>query len=204
MPGSRHTGRAPGPLDNLPRPLDERDGSRRRRRRRRLGAATGLVVLVGAAGIWLTTIGNRPLGGAGEVQGAVGTSLPTLEPLAVIAVRPSIAAPTASEERSTAPPPTPVPGPLPIDALTGYRSPLPHGRLTLPFGPSHWGSRLVEGESFHDGIDLATFCGDRVVAAHAGKVLAASRRFDGVMGWIGDLKPYYARLTGKHLWGTLR
>jgi murein DD-endopeptidase MepM/ murein hydrolase activator NlpD len=92
---------------------------------------------------------------------------------------------------------------LPIDALTGYRSPLPHGRLTLPFGPSHWGSRLVEGESFHDGIDLATFCGDRVVAAHAGKVLAASRRFDGVMGWIGDLKPYYARLTGKHLWGTL-
>jgi murein DD-endopeptidase MepM/ murein hydrolase activator NlpD len=34
----------------------------------------------------------------------------------------------------------------------------------------------VEGTTFHDGIDLATFCGDRVVAAHDGIVLAAGRR----------------------------
>jgi murein DD-endopeptidase MepM/ murein hydrolase activator NlpD len=75
--------------------------------------------------------------------------------------------------------------------------------LTLPFGPSPWGSRLVEGETFHDGIDLATFCGDRVVAAHAGTVLAAGRRFDRYMGWIGDLEPYLDRLETKKLWSTL-
>ena len=84
-------------------------------------------------------------------------------------------------------------------ALTGYVWPLPNGRLTLGFGPSRWGSRVVEGELFHDGVDLATFCGDRIVAAHAGTVLAAGRRFDWFMGWQGDLGPYVARLDEKAL-----
>jgi murein DD-endopeptidase MepM/ murein hydrolase activator NlpD len=87
--------------------------------------------------------------------------------------------------------------------LTGYRWPLPRGRLTLPFGPSPWGSRIVEGELFHDGIDLATFCGDRIVAAHGGTVLAAGRKYDRFMGWVGDLQPYLDRLEKKHLWSTL-
>jgi murein DD-endopeptidase MepM/ murein hydrolase activator NlpD len=87
--------------------------------------------------------------------------------------------------------------------LTGYRSPLAHGRLTLPFGPSTWGSRIVDGTSFHDGIDLATFCGDHVVAAHDGTVLAAGRRYDDVMGWVGDLGAYKTRLDRRHLWLTL-
>jgi murein DD-endopeptidase MepM/ murein hydrolase activator NlpD len=87
--------------------------------------------------------------------------------------------------------------------LEGYRSPLPHGRLTLPFGPSSWGSRLVEGKAFHDGVDIATFCGDRIKAAHDGKVLAAGRRFDTQIGWVGDLRPYFDRLDRKHLWTTL-
>ena len=89
------------------------------------------------------------------------------------------------------------------ETLTGYRWPLPHGRITLPFGPSPWGSRLVEGSAFHDGLDLATFCGDRVVAAHDGTVLASGRRFDAYMGWIGDLSRYTTRLDRKHLWMTL-
>jgi murein DD-endopeptidase MepM/ murein hydrolase activator NlpD len=76
-------------------------------------------------------------------------------------------------------------------------------RLTLPFGPTVWGSRLVDGERFHDGIDLATFCGDRVMAAHDGVVLAAGRRFDTVMGWVGDLGPYLHRMEKKNLWSTL-
>lgn len=87
--------------------------------------------------------------------------------------------------------------------LTGYQWPLPHGRITLPFGPSAWGSRVVAGEPFHDGVDLATFCGDRIVAAHDGVVLAASRRYDRLMGWIGDLQPYLDRLEAKGLWSTL-
>jgi murein DD-endopeptidase MepM/ murein hydrolase activator NlpD len=61
----------------------------------------------------------------------------------------------------------------------------------------------VDGKPFHDGIDVATFCGDRVMAAHAGTVLAASRRFDRSIGWVGDLEPYFERLDRKRLWMTL-
>jgi murein DD-endopeptidase MepM/ murein hydrolase activator NlpD len=200
MPGTRHSGRQPGPLANLPRPLDERDGSRHRRRVRR---AAGLVVIVAATAAIGTTLANGPLGRAGEVQGAVATP----EPVAGLAtVQPPLPPVTTASA-----PPSPVavaapslpPSPTPPQLLEGYRSPLPHGRLTLPFGPSPWGSRLVEGKAFHDGIDLATFCGDRVVAAHAGRVVAAGRRFDGAMGWVGDLTPYTDRLDKKHLWQTL-
>ena len=73
----------------------------------------------------------------------------------------------------------------------------------MPFGPSEWGSRVVAGEPFHDGLDLATFCGDRIVAAHDGVVLAAGRRYDARMGWVGDLQPYLDRLEAKSLWSTL-
>jgi murein DD-endopeptidase MepM/ murein hydrolase activator NlpD len=80
-----------------------------------------------------------------------------------------------------------------------------HGyiELTKRLGPSRWGSRIVGGELFHDGIDLSTFCGDRIVAAHAGTVLAAGRHFDELMGWVGDLQPYLDRLDKKKAYGTL-
>ncbi|HYO41818.1 MAG TPA: M23 family metallopeptidase [Candidatus Limnocylindrales bacterium] len=90
-----------------------------------------------------------------------------------------------------------------IDILTGYRWPVAKVRLTLAFGPTPWGSRLVDGETFHDGIDLATFCGDRVTAAHDGVVLAAGRRYDAYMGWVGDLEPYLRRLDRLSAWMTL-
>ena len=203
MPGFRHSGRRPGPLANLPRPLDERDGSRRRRRIRR---AASLVVVVGVTAGIAATLANAPLGGAGAVAGAVATPEP-------VAIRATLAPPAAVARPTPrlTPRPSPVevagpaapPPPAPPDTLEGYRSPLPHGRLTLPFGPSRWGSRLVEGEAFHDGIDLATFCGDRIKAAHDGTVLAAGRKFDTELGWVGDLRPYLDRLDRKHLWGTL-
>ena len=107
---------------------------------------------------------------------------------------------------ASAPPTSPAPSAPAarrIEALTGYEWPIAHPRLTLPFGPSLWGSRLVEGEWFHDGIDLATFCGDRIRAAHDGVVLAAGRRYDHAMGWLGNLRPYLGRLDRKHLWMTL-
>ena len=94
-------------------------------------------------------------------------------------------------------------GAPPIDGLTGYRWPIPNARLTLPFGPSPWGGWRVDGEKFHDGIDLATFCGDKVFAAHDGVVLAAGRRYDDYVGWVGDLSKYKARLDAKKLWVTL-
>ena len=207
MPGSRRPGRQPGPLANLPRPLDERDGSRRRRRVRR---AASLVVVVGVTAGIAATLANTPLGRTGEVQGAVATPgqvavrateapSPSLPELTLTTPRPT---PTVSASPSLPIPSAPL-TPAPPETLVGYRSPLPHARLTLPFGPSPWGSRLVEGKAFHDGVDLATFCGDHIKAAHDGTVLAASRRFDTEIGWVGDLKPYYARLDRKHLWGTL-
>ncbi len=94
-------------------------------------------------------------------------------------------------------------GAPPVSGLTGYRWPIPRPRITLPFGPTAWGDWIVDGEATHDGIDMATFCGDRIRAAHAGTVLAAGRRFDDVLGWVGDLTAYYARLDKKKLWTTL-
>jgi murein DD-endopeptidase MepM/ murein hydrolase activator NlpD len=94
---------------------------------------------------------------------------------------------------------------LPPDpaTLTGYQWPLKVIRITQPFGPARGGSRIVTGQPFHDGLDMATFCGDRIYAAHDGVVLAAGRKYDDAMGWIGDLTPYYTRLDAEHLWTTL-
>ncbi len=93
--------------------------------------------------------------------------------------------------------------PLPISELTGYQWPLANARITLPFETTDWGDFMVDGKRFHDGVDMATFCGDKIVAAHAGVVLAAGRHFDDFMGWQGDLTPYYARLDAKRLWNYL-
>ena len=195
----------PGSLDDLPRPLADRE--RRGGGRRRLGAVA-IAAVVAAIGVGITTsLASGPFTPVGDVQGAVGTpSAPATQGAGSPTPDSPSSAPAASSRPVTVPPdPTPSAIPLPADpgTLEGYRSPLPHGRLTLPFGPSPWGSRIVAGEPFHDGIDLATFCGDRIVAAHGGTVLAAGRRFDEVMGWVGDLGPYLDRLERKALWSTL-
>lgn len=203
MPSSRPSPRGPrpDPLANLPRPLSERE-RRRRGPRRFLTPIVAVGVVVAAVAIVRPGFGS---GGSGEVQGAVAAT-----PTAGVSASPGEvavigASPFAPPSATPSPSPTvaPSPTPAPLASLTGYEWPLPRGRLTLEFGPSRWGSRIVAGESFHDGIDLATFCGDRIVAAHAGTVLAAGRRFDHLMGWVGDLQPYLDRLEKKHLYGTL-
>jgi murein DD-endopeptidase MepM/ murein hydrolase activator NlpD len=205
VPPSPRSG-IPGPLDNLPRPLDERGrhGRRGRARGRLLRLGTVALFGVGIAAA-LTILASRPAP-SGEVAGIVATPGPSAVTVAGAssAPRPVVvpsAAPSAAPTSSEAPvgnvgPPDPA-------TLTGYQWPLPRGRETLPFGPSPLGSRVVEGQLFHDGLDLATFCGDRVVAAHDGTVLAASRHYDRVVGWVGDLERYFARLDKKKLWTTL-
>lgn len=157
-----------------------------------------MAIVVGIGGFAFTSWDRGVPAPVGAVQGAVG--FPSASPDQLAATRPT---PAARATATPVPTPTPIPTPAPPASLTGYRSPLAHGRLTLPFGPSAWGSRIVEGTTFHDGIDLSTFCGDHVVAAHDGVVLTAGRKYDDQMGWVGDLKPYKDRLDKKHLWWTL-
>jgi murein DD-endopeptidase MepM/ murein hydrolase activator NlpD len=200
MPTPRPSPRGPDthPLANLPRPLSERD-RRGRGRWRLLGMA--LVAAVVVAGVVIARPSFGTVDG-GEVQGAVASPKATGTPAPVVAVDPSVR-PSPPGYEAARPTPSPRPMPAAPASLTGYQWPLPKGRLTLEFGPSPWGSRIVNGEAFHDGIDLATFCGDRIVAAHAGTVIAAGRRYDALMGWVGDLKPYFDRLEKKQLFGTL-
>ncbi len=87
--------------------------------------------------------------------------------------------------------------------MTGYVWPLVDANITLPFGPTVWGEFIVGGQKFHDGVDMATKCGDNVHAAHDGVVRAASREYDAYLGWIGDIAPYYDLLDRKHWWPSL-
>ena len=87
--------------------------------------------------------------------------------------------------------------------LTGYRWPIGQVRITNPYGPSWFGDSIVDGQRFHDGLDLATFCGDRIMAAHDGIVLAAGRRFDAFIGWIGSIEPHAALMDATHHWAAL-
>ena len=144
------------------------------------GPLTPIGVVAGAVGVTGTEVADT---GGGSAAGPIAPTGPV---------------PTIPDARLALPG-----GPPPLAGLTGYRWPLPKGRLTQDFGPTAFASRVLDGQPFHDGIDLATFCGDRIVAAHDGVVLAASRRFDDHIGWLGDLTRYYRRLDSKKLWMTL-
>ena len=142
-----------------------------------------------------------PLSPIGQVRGAVATP----PPLLTIGPGPNLAREFnyARAADSDGPgiggarlPPAP-------SRLIGYVWPLVHGRITLPFKAIPGGSRINDGKLWHDGVDLASFCGDRVRAAHDGVVLAAGRHFDDFIGWVGDLTSYYALLDRKSMWNDL-
>lgn len=151
-----------------------------------------------------------PLLGSGTPQQAILGIVATAEPIAeLIAAAPAVSSSAGAPGIASQPDPAGDQSaprarlPQPPETLTGYRWPIRSASLTLPFGPTRWGSRVVNGQPFHDGIDLATHCGDRLTAAHDGTVLAAGRHYDAEMGWVGDLTPYTNRLNEKHLWLTL-
>jgi murein DD-endopeptidase MepM/ murein hydrolase activator NlpD len=125
----------------------------------------------------------------GSAAAAAGSADPTSMALAATAAR------THS--------PTPAPTVAPYLGLTGYVWPLEKPVITLPFGPSDWGDFFDNGARIHDGVDIASNCGDNVLAAHDGVVLAAGRQYDDYMGWIGSVTPYYNLLTTKKWWNSL-
>lgn len=163
-----------------------------------VAALVGALVLVLVRPVGIDPVGQPQLGAVRDARGAASGQ--ASRTVASVAAAPAAAARPLLPSRGRLGEPA---RPTAPERLTGYRWPLLRGRLTLPFGPSPWGSRIVNGEQFHDGIDLATFCGDRIVAAHDGRVLAAGRHYDEAMGWRGDLGPYLRRLEKKHLWITL-
>jgi murein DD-endopeptidase MepM/ murein hydrolase activator NlpD len=112
------------------------------------------------------------------------------EPTVVTTPTPSEAAGPGAEE------------PLPAPPLDGYHWPLTNARITNGFGSGRPSSFSLDGEPFHDGIDIASFCGARITAAHDGVVLGAGRRTQGLMGWVGDLTAFRAKLDAEDAWGT--
>jgi len=81
--------------------------------------------------------------------------------------------------------------------LTGYIWPVDHALITTRFAPelpSDGGFVVIDGVAFHDGLDLATHCDDKVMAAHDGTVLYAGRNFDPYLGYQGNAQPIYDRL----------
>lgn len=161
--------------------------------------ALGIVALMTIGSVGTGSVEElRPIGPIGLVSGAVGLA-PAAEPAGRSATNSPATPPLSVPDARLA-----IPGEAPpVTGLSGYRWPLPKGRLTQDYGPTAFASRIVNGQPFHDGVDLATFCGDRIVAAHDGVVLAAGRHFDDVIGWIGSLDRYYKRLDTRKLWMTL-
>ena len=195
----------PQPSNFLPpQPLADRD------RRLRLGRKSVAAIAIGLALVLVVPLVVTVLGPgfgslqplAGGVAGAVSdpqNPSPTVGP-------PADSAPQASPV-PTPPPDTVVPRITatapPVATLTGYRWPISQGRITLPFKAIPGGEWFNGTKLWHDGVDMASFCGARVGAAHDGIVLAAGRHFDEQIGWLGDLQPYFHLLDRRHMWNDL-
>ena len=110
------------------------------------------------------------------------------------------------------PPPGPPPGSRPHpwspsptgptskrpENLTGYRWPVQRkARISSFFDYRDEGFLAIDGKRIHEGLDVTTFCGDEVWAAHSGTVLAAGRKFDPFMGFNESLDEFYRRLQKK-------
>ena len=199
-PTSPRSNDAAAPVPTVARPRAVWYTSRvPRSRHLRLGVLALPIALFGLLGSSLPGQPDQPIG---DVRGVVAAPPPT--PAASVAppapdLRFSYARPAdRNGPRAGREALAPQPG-----ELTGYVWPLARGRLTLPFKAIPGGSRIKDGKLFHDGIDVASFCGDTVMATHDGVVLAAGRRFDEFVGWVGSLRRYYATLDKKKLWDDL-
>lgn len=108
-----------------------------------------------------------------------------------VAARPSPSAPWGDTVPAEPAPPTSAEP----EALRGYVWPLRTARITTWFAPTDGGFVMIDRQRVHDGIDLATFCGDYVTAAHDGTVVYAGRRFDPYVGFSEPPDAFYALLA---------
>lgn len=168
-----------------------------------------IAALVGAAAL--------VFGGVGVNGEPTGTTVAVLPSAATPGAPTSVAPPTSgatgapasavpTDLATASPTPTAPPNPLakqvpptsvaPED-LGDYIWPVRHALITSRFAPREaalGGFVIIDGEAYHDGLDLATHCNDKVRAAHGGTVLYAGRNFDPYVGYLGNAAPIYARL----------
>ncbi len=156
-----------------------------------------VTALVAAAA--LTVLGLSS-GAPGTAAASPTTSQPTATASATPDSQKTGAPPTYGPTPSPQPTPTPTPikevgaTSLPPTELTGYSWPLRNALITSRFAPRDFGGfLLIDGEEVHDGLDLATHCGDKIRAAHDGTVLYAGRNFDVFLGYRGHPEQIYAR-----------
>jgi murein DD-endopeptidase MepM/ murein hydrolase activator NlpD len=181
-------------LGYRPGPAAAPFATRRPIRRRLAGVgAVVAVVLVGAIAAAVTLGGGAPRAAS---AGGLASVTPSAGSASVPAATPSGPSPTNSPEPAAT-------SEAPAAAPTGYRWPLALGRITTAFAPEAGGLFIVDGQPFHDGIDIASYCGDHVTAAHDGVVIASGRHVEAALGWVGDVAGYEARLTAKNLWGSV-
>jgi murein DD-endopeptidase MepM/ murein hydrolase activator NlpD len=138
---------------------------------------------------------------------ALGSPHPTLTAVALPAgasPAPTVAElPTATDLPAATPQPTPEPTPTPAPeptseppaTLTGYVWPVVNGRISSPFAARDGGFVMIDGKATHDGLDLATWCGDKIRAAHDGTVLYAGRKFDPFLGYSKPLGDFYSHIS---------
>ncbi len=137
---------------------------------------------------------------------AVAASGPTTAPTPTLTPTPSDLRPSprptdhAGDTVPATPAPTePPPTSAPPEELTGYRWPLHGGRITTWYQPVDGGFVVVDGERVHDGMDIATFCGDFIGSAHDGVVVYAGRSYEPYLGHDASTDDFYAQLKKKQL-----
>lgn len=126
--------------------------------------------------------------------------IPTLTPLpAGIHASPRPTDHAGDTVPATPAPTEPPPTSAPPEELTGYRWPMDGGRVTTWFQPIDGGFVVIDGERIHDGIDIASFCGDYILSAHDGTVLYAGRSYEPYLGHDAPTDDFYAQLKKKKL-----
>lgn len=132
-----------------------------------------------------------------EIRGARGLAIgdqavgpaPSMGPFTLMTAPPNASPNTGSKEP---------------EQLRNYGWPLgSDARITDFYGYRDEGFLSVDGRRLHEGIDIASRCGDSIRAAHAGTVIASGRRFGPAMGFSAPLDRFYARLERRGMYNAL-
>lgn len=172
-------------------------------------AALGLSLVLLFGAVWLVFIGvpksstPPPTAVAALPTPGAGATSPTSSGNPQSPEVPGSPEPTPGANPSAAPTPAdPLLKQIPAHSvdpaqLTGYIWPVNHALITTRFAPLpaiDGGFVVIDGVAYHDGLDLATHCDDKVRAAHDGTVLYAGRDYDPYLGYLGNAEAIYDRL----------